>query len=654
LVRSITAALAHRGPDGEGHWVCAADGIGLGNRRLAIVDRTSAGTQPMTNEDGSIRVTFNGEVYNHLELRAELTARGHIFTSKTDTEAVVHAYEQWGLDCFTRLIGMWAVAIWDGNRKRLVLSRDRLGIKPLYYLLTGAEIRFASEIKALFVDPALVPHLDLEALSLYLTYMITPTPRTLFRDIQKLPAATILVVEQDREPRTFQYWDPLEACNPYVEHAAGLPAEHIEDFAVEAVSELLQTSIRRRLMADVPVGLFLSGGVDSSVVAALTRRQVSGRLATFSAVYNDVNYCSDLPHARRVASLLECEHHEVVLTEQTLIDCIDDVVVHLDEPNACWVSTPIYALAREARRSGVGVILNGEGSDEIFCGYEGYLRATQLARLAAHPLWGAIGAPLAGSMLAPLFAAAERYGGRARGTRDDFERLVRGEPAFIGLQVALTEQLKSRVLRQFDTFQRPAHAMQNHISYARTARDKISGVPGGERLDEVRWIGYVELKHRLPEMLLTRLDKMTMAHGVEGRVPFLDHELVEFALALPGSLRMRGGVTKYLLRRAAEQWLPHDIIYRRKIAFGAPVATWLKGRLGHRVESQMEQSELVRCGVLDGEVLQQLLAVHRTERADNAQAIWALYSVARWYDLMIAPGHFRHQLQSATADALAV
>jgi asparagine synthase (glutamine-hydrolysing) len=650
----MTTALAHRGPDGEGYWMCAADGIGLGNRRLAIVDRSSASAQPMTNEDGSVRVTFNGEIYNHLDLRAELTALGHVFTSRTDTEAVVHAYEQWGLDCFTRLIGMWAVAIWDGKRKRLVLSRDRLGIKPLYYLLTDAGIRFASEIKALFVDSSLVPRLDLEALSLYLTYMITPTPRTLFRDVQKLPAATILVAEQDREPRTFRYWDPLEVSNPYVDQAAGLPVETVEDFAIGAISELLQTSIRRRLMADVPVGLFLSGGVDSSIVAALARRQVSGRLATFSAGYSGISYRNELPQARRVASLLECEHHEVDLTEQDLIACIDDVLVHLDEPNACWVSTPIYALAQEARRNGVGVILSGEGSDEIFCGYEGYMRATHLARLAAHPLWGAVGAPLARSVLAPLFAAAERFGGRARGTRDDVERLVRGEPAFIGLQVGLTERLKARVLRQLDTFQRPAHAMQNHIAYARTGRDKIGGMPGGERLEQVRWIGYVELKHRLPEMLLTRLDKMTMAHGIEGRVPFLDHELVEFAVALPGSLRMRGGVTKYLLRRAAEQWLPHDIIYQSKTAFGAPVATWLRGRLGHHVEWQMEESELVRSGVLDGDVLHQLLTAHRAGRADNGQAIWALYSVARWYDLMIAPGHFRHHLQSAEAEAVLV
>jgi asparagine synthase (glutamine-hydrolysing) len=391
LLDAMNTVLTHRGPDGEGHWMCAADGIGLGNRRLAIIDRTEAGSQPMSNEDGTIRVTFNGEIYNHRELRTELEARGHTFMSGADTEAIVHAYEEWGLECFPRLIGMWAVAIWDAERKRLVLSRDRVGIKPLYYLVKDGQLRFASEIKALFVDRRFTPEMDLDAMSLYLTYMITPAPRTLFKGVQKLPAAHVLVAEHGRKPRTFQYWDPLDAQNPRAQEAARLPPEKIEDFAVDAISDLLQTSVKRRLMADVPVGLFLSGGVDSSAIAALTRRQVSGRLATFSAGYQDPGYRSDLPQARRMARLLECEHHEVILSEQDLIDSIDDVLLHLDEPNACWVSTPIYALAREARRDGVGVILNGEGSDEIFCGYEGYLRATQLARVP-HTRSGALSA----------------------------------------------------------------------------------------------------------------------------------------------------------------------------------------------------------------------------------------------------------------------
>jgi asparagine synthase (glutamine-hydrolysing) len=518
-----------------------------------------------------------------------------------------------------------------------VLSRDRLGIKPLYYLIRDSQIRFASELKALFVDPELSRELDPESLSLYLTFMVTPAPRTLFRGALKLPAAHMLVAEHGREPATFRYWDPLTATNPLVEQAAALPPAQVEGFTIEAISSLLQRSIKRRLMSEVRVGVFLSGGVDSSTVAALTRREVPGRLATFSVGYDDPTYRSDLPHASRVARLLECDHHEVILGEQDLIESVDDVVYHLDEPNACWVSTPIYSLSREARKSGVGVILNGEGSDEIFGGYEGYLRATHLARLASNPLWSSLAAPLARALLGPVLATADLFGGRARGTGDDLERLVQGEPAFIGLQIALKERAKRNVLASLDVLARPAGAVMEHIDYARAKREPIASYAGDARLDEMRWIGYLELKHRLPEMLLTRLDKMTMAHSVEGRVPFLDHELVEFALAIPGSLRMRGGVSKYLLRRAAEQWLPRDVIYQSKISFGAPVATWLRGRLGHHVKSQLGESELVRSGILRGSAISQLISAHRARKADNAQAIWALYCVARWYDLMIAP-----------------
>jgi asparagine synthase (glutamine-hydrolysing) len=656
LLDAMTAILAHRGPDGEGTWLCPEDGVGLGNCRLAIVDRSAAGAQPMSNADGTVRITFNGEIYNHRLLRAELEARGHTFRSRADTEAIVHAYEEWGLECFSRLVGMWGLALWDARQKRLVLARDRLGVKPLYYLVRNGQIRFASEIKSLFVDSALRPELDLESLALYLTFLVAPAPRTLFRGVHKLPPAHFLVVTPGQEPRHHAFWDPLEAKNGWIAQAATLPPEQLERFAVETIRELLRVSVQRRMMSDVPVGVFLSGGVDSGTVAALMRENGPCSPRAFSVGYDEPEYRSELPESRSVAHLLGCEYHEVVLTEQDLLDPIDDILYHLDEPIADWTSFPLYYLAREARRTGTPVILTGEGSDEIFGGYPGYLRAIRLARLGDSPLWRLPGAALAPRLLGPLFALAERVGGRGQGLRDDLERMARGEPAFIGLQIGVTELLKHRVLAGAGRdgslgAGRPGAAAAPHIDRARAAVPPANGRAVPEEATEwapLRWVSYLEVKQRLPEIILTRLDKMAMAHGVEGRVPFLDHELVEFVMVLPSSLRLRGGVTKYLLKRAAEAWLPADVVHRPKVAFGAPIPRWLRGRLGHHVELQIAESGLVRDGILRGDVIRAWIATHRAGRADHSQAIWSLYSVCRWYDLACAKGPSSRACEDST------
>jgi asparagine synthase (glutamine-hydrolysing) len=644
LLDAMVVALAHRGPDGEGTWLCHQDGIGLGNRRLAIIDRSSAGSQPMRNEEGTVRITFNGEIYNHSDLRAELAALGHTFRSRSDTEAIVHAYEQWGLGCFSHFNGMWALGLWDATRKRLVLSRDRLGIKPLYYLVRNGQIRFASEVKSLLADPNVVPEMDFEALSLYLTYLVPPAPRTLFQGVYKLPAAHILLAERARAPQTHPFWDPLEVDNALVRHAARLESRQLEAFAVEAIHGLLKGSIKRQMISDVPIGLFLSGGLDSSTLAGLMREHVPGRMKAFSVGYDEPDFTSELPESRRVAQLLDFEHHEVVLTEQDLIDSADELVYHLDEPNADWVNFPLYYLGREARRCGTPVILTGEGSDELFGGYPGYLRAAGLAIVAHSPLWRLPAAKLLLRMLEPLLQAAARASGRGHGLLDDLERMARGEPIFISLQIGLTEQLKRRVLAlggqdgRSPTSQ-PSAAVAHHIARAVSQPPPIhwSASLRETRYDQLRWISYLELKQRLPEMLLTRLDKMTMAHGVECRVPYLDHELVEFITALPGSLRLRGGVSKYLLKRAAERRLPSDLVHRPKLAFGAPVSQWLRKRLGQRVAEQLADSGMVREGILRADAIKALTAAHRAGQADHGQAIWSLYTVSRWYDAVLTP-----------------
>jgi asparagine synthase (glutamine-hydrolysing) len=641
LLDAMNRLLAHRGPDGDGAWLCLEDRIGLANRRLEIVEPGPRGAQPMANRDGSLRLTFNGEIYNHRLLRSDLESRGHVFRSHSDTEAILHAYEEWGLDCFRHLIGMWGLALWDSTRKRLVLSRDRLGIKPLYYVLRSGELRFASEIKSLFVEHAVPAELDLEAFSLYLTHLSAPEPRTLFRDVRKLPAGHFLVAERGHEPRLESFWDPLCADNPLVQRAAAIDPAQIEAFAVDCVRELLQRSVERRLMSDVPVGLFLSGGVDSSTIAALMRQLSTGQLRAFSVGYSEPGYVEELPHSRRVAELFGFESHEVILNEQDVIDCVDEVLYHLDEPNADWANFPIFHLAREARRARTPVILQGDGSDEIFGGYEGYLRAIGMARLAASPLWKVPLVKLLPRFLEPLFLAAEQIG-RGRGLRDELDRMAVGAPPFIGLQVSLTERLKRRVLaadrRDGMSGLTPSTVVSHHIARARNLDSPIvwPSASSDGRYDSLRWISYLELKQRLPGLLLTRLDRMTMAHGVEARVPFLDHELVEFVMALPGALRLRGGVAKHLLKRAVEQWLPADVVYRPKVPFGAPIATWLRGRLGQHVEEQVRQSRMVREDILRWDAIRELILVHRAGRVDYGQAIWSLYTACRWYDIVFA------------------
>jgi asparagine synthase (glutamine-hydrolysing) len=619
LVR-LRDTMTHRGPDADGLWVRdgAAD-VGFGHRRLSIVDLSEHGRQPMFNEDGTVVVTFNGEIYNHEALRAELVARGHRFKSACDTEVLVHLYEEYGADMVNRLVGMFAFGIWDERREQLLLARDRLGIKPLYYLQEGGTFAFGSEIKALL--PLLHRReIDPVALSHYLTFVAVPPPRTLFASISKLPPAHTMIVRRDRTPVTRRYWDPME------------DRVQLDVDDVDWASELrfrLERSISRRMMSDVPVGVFLSGGVDSSTNVALMSQLVDQPINTFSIGFTDAQQFNEFEFARRVAKQYRTQHHEVSIDSSDLWKFMPDLVHHQDEPIADPVCVPLYFVAKLAKDNGVTVVHVGEGSDELFAGYPTYVQAHEIetgpwARFRSLP--------------APMRTAAAWVGTRALAGRPgwDTHREALGRAGqrdghlWWGGAVAFYEQGLDRITTEHLRRQLDGHHPRQVVEgIARDATD------AGAR-DELDRLIYQDLRLRLPELLLMRVDKLTMANAVEARVPFLDHEIVELAMAMPVSEKIRDKVGKHVLKRAVSDLLPEDLVWRRKQGFGTPVSQWFRGPLADELSARLESSAIHDLGYLNRDEMRTLVAQHRSGRAERSFQLWNLLNLAVWYDHWIA------------------
>ncbi len=615
--------LTHRGPDDAGLYVSPDRSVGLGHRRLSIIDLSPAGRQPMSNEDGTVWITYNGEIYNHAALRADLEQRGHTYRSRTDTETLVHLYEEEGPDLVHRIEGDFAIAIWDETKRRLFLARDRLGVKPLYYARLPGLLLFGSEIKAILAHPRMERRLDLEALYHYLTFIVAPAPATLFEGVQKVPPATRLIVSDDGSIRQEIYWDPLTA--PAEE---GAPYDDAA-FCSARIRALLERAIEKRMMSDVPFGVFLSGGVDSSANVALMARLMDRPVRTFSVGFKDHPSYNEFRYARRVAKLFGTEHHEVEIGWKDLLDSMAGLVHHQDEPIADWVCVPLHFVSRLARESGTIVIQVGEGSDEQFFGYEHYLRFYELYVRYGLPLQG-MPAPLRRGVYAAargLAALMGRGGDRLRLLRS----AARDEPFFIGGASVWTEDEKRRL------FTRTAVARMNGFDsngivreHFRRADRSRPGADYGQRMINL------ELKNRLPELLLMRVDKITMASSIEARVPFLDHALVEFSMRIPTPLKIRDGVTKRLLKDAMRGILPNEIIDRPKQGFGAPVSEWFRGDLYEPALDSILGSRLKDEDLFDYDRIRDRFAAHRAGRGDHAWHLWTLYNLTRWYDYWIA------------------
>jgi asparagine synthase (glutamine-hydrolysing) len=606
-VGRMCAAIRHRGPDDHGVMrlprSAGADrrpSAVLGSQRLSIID-LAGGHQPIANEDGSVWTVLNGEIYNFLELRRELESRGHRFATCSDTEVLVHLYEERGADFVSALDGMFALALWDDRLGRLLLARDRFGKKPLLYSDVDGELRFASEFQALLADGSTLPDIDLAALDCYLTYLAIPAPLTIYRTIRKLPPAHVMTVDASGI-RLHRYWT--------LNYTPKLQIDERE--AGARVVELLTAAVKKRLISDVPLGALLSGGIDSSAVVALMARASSRPVKTFSIGFEDGAY-NELPHARRVARAFGCDHREFLVTPRA-VEILPTLVRHFGEPFADSSAIPTYYLARLTRPH-VTVALNGDGGDEAFAGYNWHL-ANRLAEQ-----WQRVPSPLRRPLDAfgrrAVTAGADRRSWRARAAR--FVAGAAGSRAeryraWVGV---FSDDLKASLLSAA-----PPAAAAAMI-------DDLSAETAG--LDAVDAMLALDTRFYLPTDLLVKMDVMTMANSLEARSPFLDHHLVEFAARLPSRFKLRRFTTKYLLRSCLEGIVPRENLWREKRGFAVPIGRWFRDELREFLCDHLLGSRLAARGLMRSESVRQLVEAHVARRADYTHHLWVLLMLELWH-----------------------
>ncbi len=563
-------------------------------------------------------LVFNGEIYNHASLREGLEQRGHVYASRTDSETILHLYEERGLDFVQDIEGDYAIALWDADREQLVLARDRAGVKPLYFYHRNGLFIFASEIKAIVQHPAVTPEVNEEALYHYLTFVTTPAPQTLFRGIQKLPAGHMLIVDRSGKARISQYWDALPSASPKL-----TDSEHEAN-----ILKLLRDSIKKRMMADVPFGVFLSGGVDSSANVALMSELMTRPVRTFTVGFHDCEELNELESARAISQRFGTDHHEVMIGREEMQRFLPELVFHQDEPIADPVCVPLYYVSKLARDTGTIVVQVGEGSDELFGGYDWFRTYLQIQeKFWRHAERFPVAVRRAGSVLAkPLIKKMLKK----RMASELVRRLGAGESLFWGGAMVFDETMKSRVLST------EMRARYNGLSTYDVVRNYQEAIAAARPdADAAARMTYLELKLRLPELLLMRVDKITMATSVEARVPFLDHHLIEYAMNLPRELKVKGQTGKHILKRALESILPADVLYQPKRGFGAPVREWFRGAEGEKLMQQIMNSSLRERKFFDYSFISGLADEHRREVRDWSANLWCLLNLSVWYDRWI-------------------
>jgi asparagine synthase (glutamine-hydrolysing) len=611
-ISKMRDTMVHRGPDGAGTWISPDRQIGLGHRRLAIIDLSESANQPLSNEDETLWVVFNGEIYNHAEIRAELEKNGgHRWkTDHSDTEVILHAFEEWGIDCLTRFRGMFAIALWDAKARELWLIRDRIGIKPLYYSCHHGRLTFASEIKALLVDPDQQRAINEEAFFHFLSFVTTPVPQTLFDGIRKLASGTWLRVRDNGKMQEHRYWDVYDHVSPLV----GVSEEEI----TERLLAELRTAVNLRKVSDVPVGVFLSGGIDSSVNAALFSEGESNPVQTFTIGYSgDYRSCpNEMDYAKKMAREVGAEYHERLLTVDDLINFLPQMVFLQDEPIADPVCVPVYYLSKLARDNGVTVCQVGEGSDELFCGYRSWkakLRLQQCNDLPIPRVFKEMG-------LAALRLLNKNHGFAYELIR----RGSRGEPVFWGGAEAFTEDQKQRLLSP-----RLRSRFRDLTSWEALKPIRQRFEAKAWQQTPLNWMTYLDLNLRLPELLLMRVDKMSMGVSLEARVPFLDHKFVELVMGIPEEIKTKHGTLKYILKKAVRGVIPDELIDRRKQGFSVPVYEWLYGRLGEKIRRELTDF-CDKTDFLDGAEVQRLL------KERQSLQVWCLLNFAMWWKQFMA------------------
>ena len=611
-LREMCGVISHRGPDDEGFYT---DGrVGIGMRRLSIVD-LATGHQPISNEDGSLWIVYNGEIYNHLALREELIARGHSYSTHSDTETIIHAFEEYGADCVQHLRGMFAFAIWNRNTKTLFIARDRLGIKPLYYKLDGERFLFASEIKAILACGNIRPQFNRAALPEFLAFGYLSGEESFYSGIKKLLPGHTMTIGPDGGAQIRQYWD-LDASKPH--------ESRDENYYIRGYRELLEGAVNSHLMSDVPLGVFLSGGLDSSAVAALMTKVRREPIETFSVGYGEESY-SELPYARMVSEHIKSNHREVLMSEDDFFSALPHLIWHEDEPLVWPSSVSLYFVARLARER-VTVVLTGEGSDETLAGYTRYAFTLKNAALdrayrgvVPNLFRRALRNSVANSSL--LSATLRRklehtFIGKDGEAWDSFY--------FDNFLSAFSAAEQRQLLKEeFASEFPPASAYKNVLAYW-----ERSATQGGEAM--LQRLLYTDIKTYLVELLMKQ-DNMSMAASIESRVPFLDHVLVEFATRIPKEVQIQGLAGKRILKKAMEDLLPREIIYRPKLGFPTPWSRWLAGPRLETIRSLLLEKRSLERGYFRREAIEKLFDEHQANHRDNYDRIWRLLNLELWH-----------------------
>ena len=722
--------LIHRGPDDSGLYISPNKKLGLGFRRLAIIDLSKAGNQPMTNEDKTLWLMFNGEIYNFQEIKEQLLKKGHQFKSKTDSEVLLHLYEEKGEKCLEDLNGMFAFVIWDEKQQKLFAARDRIGIKPFYYYYKDGIFLFGSEIKAILENPIVKREPDLEGISHYLTFACTPAPFTLFKNIKKLPAAHYLTLDKIGHLETKRYWSPISsviasdsssviasdsssviardsssviasdssfviASEPKASEAlpaqAGISsARHPErsegslanarslnkkeDFYIQKTRELLKDSIQKQMVSDVPFGCFLSGGIDSSTNAVLMSQAMGSPVETFSISYKDFPQYDEFEYSRKIAQILGSKRHESLVGQEEFLAWLPKMAQYADDPNGDWVCFPVYYLAKLFRDNGVIMGQVGEGSDELFNGYDRDLIFYNFWK----KFWRYAEKLPQFIKIIPYFLSKILPKNSLVLPKELLRRLAYHKPLFFGGANAFSAYDKQFLLTDSFKKQTPFNisdkVVENIYSDLSLQRDQsflslrgdqsLLSLRGGlacagrrrptkqsqglplrqladrndNSFDFLQQYLYLELNLRLPELLLMRVDKMVSISSIEARVPFLDHRLVELAFSMPMELKLKNNTTKYILKKAVEGIIPDEIIYRKKKGFGAPVSEWLKEdkEIQDKLFNIIKNSKIHKLGIFNYSYINQLISDHLTGRHDNSFKLWNLITLSLWYDNWIA------------------
>lgn len=615
LVR-MSDIIRHRGPDDDGTYISKDRRLGFTFRRLAIIDLSPAGHQPMSNRDESVWIVFNGEIYNHLKLRAVLEKAGYQYKSRSDTETLIYAYEHWGERFVDRLEGMFGIALWDEKKEQLLLYRDRIGIKPIYYIRAHNQFIFGSEIKAILEHPAVEKKIHERALYHYLTFIHTPAPLTLFDCIKKLEAGHYLKLDKNGNVTDTEYWDAIIPHTDRMRYDASQYKD--EDTIAVNIKRLLTEAIEKRMMSDVPFGVFLSGGIDSSANVALMSQLMNRPVETFSVAIKGQENTNEFQWARKIARRFNTNHHEVLIDDNGFLDLLPTIVFHQDEPLADPVCFPLYHVSKLARDNGVIVVQVGEGSDEQFCGYESYLRIDKINTIR-HRL--RFLSPRVTKALYDVAIPFLKYK-KVDYHQNVIKNMMYGDPIFWGNAIAFYEKEKSHLLPA--DFHSRVNG-ENSYAFAQRRFDKLQTAKDAGFIEQMI---YWELRNRLAELLLMRVDKMTMAASIEARVPFLDHKMVEYTMNIPGNLKTKGGVTKYILKKALRGILPDEIIDRKKIGFaGSGKNMMTKEIYAHAKHLILHSTH----GYFDKEYCNRLLSEYERTGINFTPQLWTLYNFELWW-----------------------